>query len=56
MTENLELNRMRWRCRRGLLELDLLLGPFFEAMYLTLDADQQLNFPALAGTGGPRFA
>ena len=47
MTENLELNRMRWRCRRGLLELDLLLGPFFEAMYLTLDADQQLSFQRL---------
>ncbi|MDA9050352.1 succinate dehydrogenase assembly factor 2 [Pseudomonadales bacterium] len=47
MTENLELNRMRWRCRRGLLELDLLLGPFFEAMYLTLEADQQLSFQLL---------
>ena len=25
-----ELNRLRWQCRRGLLELDLVLGRFLE--------------------------
>ncbi|MFT5803317.1 MAG: antitoxin CptB [Candidatus Paceibacteria bacterium] len=47
MTENLEYNRMRWRSRRGLLELDLLLLPFFDEMYLSIDADKQLNFQKL---------
>jgi len=34
-----ELNRMRWRCRRGMLELDILLGRFVETRYASLDAD-----------------
>jgi len=38
----LELNRMRWRSRRGMLELDLLLQPFFDEMFRQLpDAEQQ---------------
>ena len=46
---------MRWRCRRGMLELDLLLGPFFEAVYLTLDADQQLSFQLLLEQEDPEL-
>ena len=38
----LELNRLRWRSRRGMLELDLLLLPFFDEMFRDLpDAEQQ---------------
>ena len=38
----LELNRMRWRSRRGMLELDLLLQPFFDEMFRQLlEAEQQ---------------
>ena len=47
MTENLEYNRMRWRSRRGMLELDLLLLPFFDEMYLAITAAQQLSFQKL---------
>ena len=37
-----ELNRLRWRSRRGMLELDLLLLPFFDDVFLELsDAEQQ---------------
>ena len=38
------LNRLRWRSRRGLLELDLLLLPFYDEMYSELEADQQQTF------------
>ncbi len=46
-----ELSRLRWQCRRGMLELDALLGDFVEHHFQTLDAHQQsifkqvLNFP-----------
>lgn len=35
------LSRLRWRCRRGMLELDLLLQPFLEAGYDKLDEAEQ---------------
>lgn len=35
--------RLRWSCRRGMLELDVLLGNFLEKAYLQLDlAGQEL--------------
>ena len=38
-----ELARMRWKCRRGMLELDLLLRDFLDSGYRDLDeAGQQL--------------
>jgi antitoxin CptB len=36
-----------WRCRRGMLELDLLLQPFFLSCYATLSAEQQSVFAEL---------
>jgi antitoxin CptB len=39
--DDLQFKRLRWRSRRGMLELDLLLIPFFEEVYLDLaEADQ----------------
>lgn len=36
-------SRLRWACRRGMLELDILLGNFLEEAYLGLtEADQAL--------------
>jgi len=32
-----ELNRLRWHCRRGMLELDLLLEGFLDEGYAALD-------------------
>jgi antitoxin CptB len=46
-----ELARLRWKCRRGMLELDLLLRAFLDAGYAALDArererfDQLLDYP-----------
>lgn len=42
-----QLSRLRWRCRRGMLELDLLLQPFLDAGYDELDEAGQGLFIAL---------
>lgn len=34
-----ELNRLRWQCRRGMRELDLLLLQFLDGGYADLDAN-----------------
>lgn len=42
-----ELERVRWRCRRGLLELDIVLGRFIEQRYATMDDAQRVVFDEL---------
>ncbi len=42
-----ELERVRWRCRRGMLELDIVLGCFIEQHYPHLDEAQRLAFDSL---------
>ena len=42
-----ELNRMRWASRRGMLELDLVLGPFVEARYQQLSSQQRDSYRKL---------
>ncbi|MDD8059443.1 MULTISPECIES: succinate dehydrogenase assembly factor 2 [Shewanella] len=40
--ELMNIARVRWACRRGMLELDVLFQPFVEAHYEALaDADKQ---------------
>ncbi|OAI17838.1 hypothetical protein A1359_05550 [Methylomonas lenta] len=39
-----ELNRLRWRCRRGTLELDLLLIRYLENVYLAAEAKEKQVF------------
>lgn len=41
------LNRLRWRCRRGMLELDLVLERFLGENYAQLTAQQQQEFENL---------
>ncbi|MFN3398630.1 MAG: succinate dehydrogenase assembly factor 2 [Sulfurimicrobium sp.] len=41
------LNRLRWRCRRGMLELDLVLARFLEENYAGLTARQRREFESL---------
>ena len=36
--------RLRWACRRGMLELDVLLGNFLEEAYARLSSADQLLF------------
>lgn len=40
-------NRLFWSSRRGMLELDLILLPFIENVYPTLEAEDQLNYQRL---------
>lgn len=42
-----KMNRLRWQCRRGMLELDLLLLPFFDKYYLGLSGVHQALFEQL---------
>jgi antitoxin CptB len=42
-----EINRLRWRARRGMLELDILLLDFIDNHYATLPASLQAAFNAL---------
>jgi antitoxin CptB len=39
-----DLNRLRWRCRRGMRELDILLNGFLERQYQKLSSGQQHSF------------
>lgn len=41
------LQRVRWRSRRGLLELDIVLGRFIETHYTQLDEAEKIVFEAL---------
>lgn len=43
----MDLHRLRWASRRGMLELDLVLLPFVENVYSTLDEAEQLRFDNL---------
>jgi antitoxin CptB len=42
-----DLDRVRWRCRRGLLELDLVLAAFLDRGYGRLDAGERRLFDEL---------
>ena len=39
-----ELSRLRWRCRRGIKEMDLILQYFLEHVYAGLSPQQQTLF------------
>jgi antitoxin CptB len=41
------LQRVRWRSRRGLLELDIVLGRFIESHYMQLDEKEKQVFEVL---------
>ena len=49
MVEQTELNRLFWHSRRGMLELDVLLVPFTQEVYATLnEADRELSVRLLS--------
>jgi len=41
------LNKLRWQCRRGTKELDLLLLRYLDSSYLQATSEQQTQFLAL---------
>lgn len=46
-TEDTEYARLKWRCRRGMLELDLLLQPFVVDVYPALTDEEKRQFHTL---------
>jgi antitoxin CptB len=46
-------DRLKWRCRRGLLELDLILQGFMERRFARLDAAEKALFGELLDTPDP---
>lgn len=46
-----EMNRLRWKCRRGMLELDLVLNRFLERDYSALDSESKQAFVTLLEAG-----
>ena len=47
MTDTKIPAKLRWACRRGMLELDVLLGNFLEEAFITLDSHDQEQFVQL---------
>lgn len=47
MIPDIELNRMRWAARRGMLELDLVLEPFVSDRYAALNELDRKRFQQL---------
>jgi len=47
--ENLSHGQLRWACRRGMLELDILLGDFFDLHYTQLNESDKQSFAQLLG-------
>ncbi|TAL41883.1 MAG: succinate dehydrogenase assembly factor 2 [Methylovulum sp.] len=42
-----DLARLKWQCRRGMLELDLLLKNYLESRYVLADRAEKAQFSAL---------
>lgn len=47
MTIDEEMKRLRWHCRRGIKEVEVKIGPFFEHRYATLSETKRLVFQRL---------
>ena len=47
MDKDADYNRLCWHSRRGMLELDLVLGPFLDACYPGLDGSDRRRFQQL---------
>ncbi len=45
--------RIKWTCRRGMLELDVVIMPFFEECFDELSAQQQQDFVSLLECDDP---
>ena len=50
---NADVSRLRWRCRRGMRELDQLLGWYLDTRYARGDEAMQLAFSTLLDQSDP---
>ena len=53
--ENPAFTRLRWSCRRGMLELDVILIKFLENIFLTLSSEKQADFIELLNCTDPEL-
>ena len=53
MPELMSKPKLRWACRRGMLELDILLAPFVEEGYDALSLEQKQDFERLLACDDP---
>lgn len=49
------IRRLRWQCRRGLLELDLLFNRFLAEQYLSLSDGERADFHLLLSQPDPEL-
>lgn len=50
---HIQYQKLKWACRRGMLELDLFLLPFLEQAFTQLDREEQDVFVALLSLQDP---
>ena len=48
-----DMSRLRWRCRRGTKELDIVMNRYLAERYLTASAEEQASFNALLDVEDP---
>lgn len=53
MSKLLEAGKIKWKCRRGMLELDILLEQFYEKQFQTLTAKEKKSFNHLLDEADP---
>jgi antitoxin CptB len=49
MSDDAEVGRLRWRCRRGMRELDRLLERYLERRWPTAEPSERIAFERLLG-------
>ncbi|MBS0289880.1 MAG: succinate dehydrogenase assembly factor 2 [Proteobacteria bacterium] len=55
MQEKSHFEKVRWACRRGMLELDIFLLPFVEHCYSMLNQNHQVAFNLLLSATDPEL-
>ncbi len=53
MQQTEQNNQVRWACRRGMLELDMILQPFFDHRYSSLTSELRIAFRQLLAEPDP---
>jgi antitoxin CptB len=54
-TNNSDFSKLKWACRRGMLELDVLLGNFLDEAYLSLSPEDKKHFEELLSYPDPEL-
>lgn len=47
MSDQYNFNQLRWQCRRGIKEVEVIIGPFFERYFTELEPSLQQAFVEL---------